>query len=170
MKSVSKSVRSTAYHEAGHAFVACYFRLATHSISIKPEKGVSDGHLHYQNPLAGVDLHRDYSDEARFKAEKLMIICFAGPTAQRHYNPKGARKYHAEHDMEIVDKLMMRIAGGSKETMKAHHKWLSLKTLDIVSDPIHWGTISRLAEALIERGSLTEEEIDKLVYSPSTSL
>jgi hypothetical protein len=164
MKSVSKSVRSTAYHEAGHAFVACYFRLATHSISIEPEKGESDGHVRYQNPLAGVDLNRDYSDEARFKVEKLMIICFAGPAAQRYYNPKGVRKYHAEHDMEIVDKLMMRFAGGSKETMKAHHKWLSLRALDIVSNPEYWQTISNLAEALIERGSLNKEEIHKLVY------
>ena len=164
MKSVSKSVRSTAYHEAGHAVVAGYFSLSAYYISIDQKKGESDGCAYYQNPLVDIDLNRNHSDEVHLKAEKLIIICLAGPAAQRHYNPKGVRKYHAEDDMEIVDKLMMRFAGGSKETMKAHHKWLSLRTLDIVSDPIHWRTISRLAEALIERGSLNKEEIHKLVY------
>jgi hypothetical protein len=170
MKSVSKSVRSTAYHEAGHAFVACYFRLTAYSLSIESEKGKSDGHVYYQNPLAGIDLNSDHSDDVRLKAETLMIICLAGPVAQRYYNPRGFRKYHAEDDRELAEKVSMQMGGGSKDIIEDHLTRLSLKARDIVQDPMNWQSISRLAEALIERGELNKAEINKLVNLQSTSL
>jgi ATP-dependent Zn protease len=77
---------STALHEAGHAVIARSLGLKVHSATIVPAPGI-DGKVEHANPLRGIHLDYDGSDRARRRAEIAIIVCLAGPAAQRRHKP-----------------------------------------------------------------------------------
>ncbi len=92
-------LRATAYHEAGHMVAAWRMHVKIHTATIVPTEDY-EGCVHHESPLRGIKLDVDGSDRAEIKANKMVLICLAGPAAQRHYNPRSldssVRRWHGE--------------------------------------------------------------------------
>ena len=81
---------ATAFHEAGHAVVAWRRGLKVHSATIVPTKDYSGM---VRRGSLGVRLDIDGSNRARLRAESAIVVCLAGPAAQRRHNPRSWRAY-----------------------------------------------------------------------------
>ena len=152
----TKALRSTAYHEAGHAVMAWHEGLSINEISIVPDHK-SSGRIIHANPLRGIHLDMDNSNRARIRAESAIRVALAGPIAQRHYNPRGFQHRHAESDYELAKDRILYITGSGEEA-NAYMNLLEIQTRQIVTG-LHWSLVDYLAKALLERQRLSRKEI-----------
>jgi hypothetical protein len=147
---------ATAFHEAGH--VAAAWR---HGVTIVPTPGFR-GHIWHANPLRGIHLDYDGSDRARLRAEVGIIVCLAGPEAQRRFSPRSWRSYHGATDHEMAVDLAMSL-NGSNEASSAHLKWLAIVTRDEIA--ALWPLVEKVAHALVRKRTLTATEVKTLLAS-----
>jgi hypothetical protein len=153
--------RATAYHEAGHAVIACRSRIKLRSVTIVPGNGYS-GRVEHVSPLRGIHLDVDGSNKARMKAEAAIIVSLAGPAAQRRYNPRSLRAWHSSSDYELASGLALRL-NRDEESAAAYLKWLGMVARQSVE--AQWRFIEKLAGALLDRESLSGSEILAVLMS-----
>lgn len=156
------SREATAYHEAGHAIIAWNLGYQPTTASIEAGND-SVGQVRHENPFPGISFKFDGSDIARLKIERAIMICLAGPLAQKRYRRSSWRRWHGAADYATATELALR-ACGSNEIASAFLKWLELRTKSLVAD--HWRTIERVAIALLQRSTLSHDEIASLVLKP----
>jgi ATP-dependent Zn protease len=157
-KSNKKDVR-VAYHEAGHVVAAVVVGLSPHSASIVPDID-TDGRVRHKKPFHGINLEVDNSDRARLRVERNIIICFAGPSAQRKHQPRSWRTWHGQTDFETAVDLAGRVSGSDAEA-DAFLKWLNERAVALVN--FHWESVERVATALLARRTLNAAEIKHIV-------
>jgi hypothetical protein len=159
---MAMSREATAYHEAGHAVAAWSvgYRPTTASIEAGND---SVGQVRHEEPFPGISFEFDGSDMARLKIERAIMICLAGPIAQKRYRRSSWRKWHGVADYATATELALR-ACGSSDIARAFLKWLALRAESLVDD--HWSAVERVAIALLKRSTLTHDEIASLVSKP----
>jgi hypothetical protein len=118
------------------------------------------GHIIQTNPLDGFQLNPDSSDEARLRIESLITICFAGPIAQKRYNPRSWRRAHGEWDYEKIAELGLRVCG-SAEQASAFIRWREIVACDMVR--AHWPRIQLVAGQLLKRENLSHTDLDAII-------
>jgi hypothetical protein len=158
-KRSTSQVEATAYHEAGHAVIAYMLGYQPQSVTIVPAVDTA-GHIIQTNPLHGFQLDIDGSDEARLRIESLITICFAGPIAQKRYNPRSWRRAHGEWDYGKITELGLGVCG-SDEQANAFIRWREIVARDMVR--AHWLRIQLVAGQLIERESLSHTDLDAII-------
>jgi ATP-dependent Zn protease len=156
---------ATAYHEAGHAVAAWTLGYRPTTATILAA-GDSAGQVRHENPFPGISLEFDGSDRTRLRVERAIMICFAGPVAQKRYRPTSWRGWHGAADYATAAELAFRVCG-SREIASAFLKWLDLRAGSLIAD--HWDAVERVAAALLERGALGHEEIASLMAARSTA-
>jgi hypothetical protein len=152
---------STAFHEAGHVVAAWRHGLKVHSVTIVPTPEFR-GRIWHANPLRGIRLDYGESNRARLRAEVGIIVCLAGPEAQRRFSPRSWRSHHGATDHEMAVDLAMRL-NGSDEASSAHLKWLSIVTRDEIA--VLWPLVEKVAHALVRERTLTATEVKTLLAS-----
>jgi hypothetical protein len=156
----SKSqIEATAYHEAGHAVIAFLLGYRPQSVTIVPTFDTA-GHIIQDNPLHGFQLDLDGSDEARLRVETVITICFAGPIAQKRYNPRSWRRAHGQWDYEKIAELALRVCGSSEQAT-AFIRWREIVACDMVK--AHWPRIQLVAGQLLERENLSHADLDAII-------
>ena len=110
----------TAFHEAGHVVAAWRRGLKIHNVTIVPGPGFQ-GMVKHSPPMRGIRLDCDGSNRARLRAESAIVVCLAGPEAQRRHSPRSWRSYHGARDHEKAVDLAMSL-NGSDEAVNAHLK------------------------------------------------
>ena len=121
--------------------------LKVHSVTIVPTPEFR-GHIWHANPLRGIHLDYDGSDRARLRAEVGIIVCLAGPEAQRRFNPRSWRAHHGAGDHEKAADLVLNL-NGPDETANAHLKWLSIVARDEIA--VLWPVVEKVAHALVRK-------------------
>ena len=160
MKRPSKSqIEATAYHEAGHAVIAYMLGYRPQSVTIVPTVDWA-GHIVHANPLYGFQHDIDGSDEARLRVESFMTICFAGPIAQKLYNPRSWRRAHGQWDYDKIAELSLRVCG-SPEQAAAFIRWREITARDMVR--AHWLRVQLVAGQLLQRQRLSHTDLDAIV-------
>ena len=152
-----------AFHEAGHVVVARIKGMPIHKATIIPERDTI-GHVEYANPLRGVKLDRDDSDQARLCAEHAIIILFAGPAAQRKYSPRSWRFCHGKGDFEELADLAWRIYRSDAD---AQLERLYRKAKDLVAE--HWRDVVITPEALVKEQTLEQERIEEILEAAAST-
>jgi hypothetical protein len=153
-----KRMREIAHHEAGHAVVA--FR-DNHSviqevwISVTPIDGAY-GKVVRQNSVADKDLTD--SENSEWHTDE-MIICCAGPEAERRYNPK--RTEMEMSDRLELDRLVNAAIGLNQQGKEKQKRWAKINAKALVDR--EWSAIEKVATSLFERGRLTGEEVAHLI-------
>jgi hypothetical protein len=109
-----------------------------------------------ESPLVDAGLDFDGSDHARNRVERAIMICLAGPIAQRHFAPRSWRHWHGGPDYLTAFDLAFRV-NGSPRAAKTHMKWLEVRTQDLLESL--WGNVESIAGDLLIRGTLSPEEI-----------
>jgi hypothetical protein len=154
-KRSAAALEATAFHEAGHAIAAWHAGLEIHSATIVPTPSL-DGCVTHANPLYGVRLDYDGSDEARLRAEAAIVVLLAGPAAQRRHNPRSWRSWHGASDHERAVDLATSL-NSSDRAVSAHLAWLAILASDQVDSL--WDLVERVARELVERHTMSGAEI-----------
>jgi hypothetical protein len=149
----------TAFHEAGHVVAAWRRGFKIYSVTIVPTSEFR-GHLQHANPLRGIHLDYDGSPRARLRAEAGIIVCLAGPEAQRRHSPRSWRSYHGARDHEKAADLAMSL-NGSDEAANAYLDWLAIVTRDEIA--LLWPLVKKAAHALVARRTLTAAVVKALL-------
>lgn len=151
----SKNLQSAAYHEAGHA-VACWkLRIGIKEISINSDASGSITHT----PVLKLDENYDKRSGRRARVESMVMVCMAGPIAQKLFNTRGYRHYHSESDREGIDYFLSQQTGGFDKEFYAYRHLLEIRTENLLKQPLHWGMVKALAEALLKTKVLKRKKI-----------
>lgn len=155
-------ILAAAYHEAGHAVMCHMLGIRLKSISIGMDELYSGETEHADlmsalMPIGVRDLH------ARLKMEKAVMLCMAGPLAQRKSARAGASADDGgTFDIEIASKLALR-SFGSRKTAVAYlafiREWVSRQW----QEPRVWAAVERLARALIKARKLSGRQADAII-------
>jgi hypothetical protein len=155
-----RTCTSTAYHEAGHAVIAYHVAVKVQTVTIVPGSEYL-GLCHHAKVIRGKYPEADYSDRTRLRMEKLGMIALGGPIAQRLYNPRSVRRYHASSDYRAVADVALQVSGGSTGQAEAWMRWLEIRTSDALR--LRWIVVEALAEELMERRTLAGRTLCDLI-------
>jgi len=151
-----------AYHEAGHAVAAHVLQHgpAPMYVTIVPD-GVTRGHVR-PRPV------RPQGDPASTMEVSLMemVVRFAGPIAQIRHNPSSWQPINGYSDWHVACRLAILISRGMRVLGSDMDPRRQARTL-LVAAAVEagrlvereWVLIERLARALVDRKTLTGEEI-----------
>jgi len=159
--------RATAYHEAGHAVIGEALGVHMKTTSIVPGEGF-DGQVRFRRVLRASDLDGSGNgDRTRLRIERQIMVSYAGEAAQRRHRPRSVRPHHYQSDYQIIADLL-RSLWAPGPSADAFAKWLALRTAEMVA--LHWPQIKRVAAALMERGSLSGEEVREAMWGPQRAV
>ena len=164
-----------AYHEAGHAIVARVLgrRVPVATIVVDEERG-SAGHVHHEwaQDLNELECEGGNDEEENADVERKRQVIFeheamvalAGRAAQRRFLGERANEdvLHetATSDRRFVLDMLDRLAGRDDDELRnAWWKLLELRTERLLTK--HWPAVEYMASCLLERKTLTGEEIDE---------
>ena len=147
-----------AYHEAGHAVVAIGLGAKVKSVSIAG-KSVS---------IAGGGGITDVRyGRGEMREERAILIMLAGPYAQRRYAPRSSWRgdshagFRSGYDFDNVTGLIFERHGKGK-LAETYWRYMEARAEELVEQ--NWKYIGQVAEALLQRETLTGEEMRELFW------
>jgi ATP-dependent Zn protease len=157
-----QGLRATAYHEAGHAVAAWHVHLRFRRISIVPNG--AEGTLG-KVVLAGLrvtesDLY-DMAPRTRDLFERRIIVSLAGEEAERLVSGRISR-HSGSRDREHVAELLFQMIASDEEA-SSYLKWLSARTRTLIRAEQNRPLLDALANALLERRTLTGTTVRALL-------
>ncbi len=170
MGRIDRRLKSTAFHEAGHAVAVFQMNIPIRKVTIVPEgdalgyvlrSGVSfpkkvrqtlesssRGTIRYCFP-------HEFA-RAQYLAERHAMYCLAGIEAQRQFDPKSVRHYHWRQDRESALQGLYYIVGDDEVPL--YWRLLRQRTMNLLTLPGAWAAIRTLAKELIRRKTLSGNE------------
>jgi hypothetical protein len=150
----------TAYHEAGHAFVATYLGGRVLSVTIDPDW--DDG------PKRSGDTQVSWKKSAQSSkqlAEKLVLVALGGPVAEMIYSgdpfhPAAVAEWAG--DWSAAWETAAEI-WPDQQTRMAKLEDLTRGLYAICSDENHWAAIGDLADGLLAHELLERDEVEEIV-------
>ena len=161
---ITKKLKATAYHEAGHCVAASSFGLSIESVSIHSDAG-SYGRL------KGKEWFKwNAVQPARIAKNRLIaIVSLAGPEAETKF--LGRRNKTGALDDEFKCYKYAHDLTRSPTQAKALFSYFQicakeLFTTHLGNDTKWWPCVERVAEGLLEKGLLDQKQVISLMYSP----
>ncbi len=151
-------LRSTAYHEAGHAVAAYWHRIRLDGATIEPDAD-SQGKVRHGNPLA--KLRPDVGEtgrRGRERMEALVLTALAGPAAQRRFSSLGVRSWHGRQDFKSAVDLVSYFVGSDAE-LDAYLRLMSVRANAFVALPDVWAAIRIVAARLVRQRGMGRAEL-----------
>ena len=153
----TKALESTAYHEAGHAVAAYRHGMKVKRLTIVPSGDALGSHQSHAY-FTGINLEYDGGAREQRRAENFALVCFAGPAAQRRFNPKGYRSYHGADDIHQALGMLGYLAGDD-EILAAYWKLVDLQARAFIESAVNWRTVEHLATVLLDQRTMTGTEV-----------
>ena len=100
----------------------------------------------------------ELTDAKRLTAERYAIFALAGLEAQRWYRASSVRRYHASSDYRNAVDVIYYFAPDDEE-LEAYLRLLRIRARNIVALPLVWGWIEAPASALMEKRTLSREDV-----------
>jgi hypothetical protein len=159
-----KNLVVSAYHEAGHAVIdrKLGFKVKRVTIIPDPKLGAAGQVNNRYLCLSRVQFDNSYGS-IRTRCHNWIIGAFAGEEAQRRHNPRSVRSHHGAHDRKQISEILGRLHGENSEVIKHAYSYLQAEARKLVAYPITWRKIEDLAKALLERKTLSGEEVDDIL-------
>lgn len=161
---MSKKRRAaTAYHEAGHAVVAVEERLGIRLVTIVPNEELLGFVLEAPLPR---DFKPDIGMNSRIRnrIESEARVCFAGHIAQKRAYPRSHRL--DGRDIQRAVDLVSYLVPQSK-VLGAYLNLLYLQAENLVD--FNWQEIEAVANALLERDTISGSEVRRIVMDTKTT-
>ena len=161
----TKALRSVAYHEAGHAVAAWEVSLPIKTLSIVPEADTA-GRLVHPPYFKGVHPDADTSPCVQRRIENMVFVCYAGPEAERRFNPKGLWKDHAQGDWKQAIEILTHQVG-SDEELEAYCNLMRIRAKNFIALDHVWEDIEKLADELLVRQKMSGRDVDAVLQGKS---
>lgn len=150
----------TAYHEAGHAFLAVYLGASLRVVTIEPDR--DDGPARFGDTQIVWD-RRELSD--REYCERAVLVILAGPVAEmiyrgEPYHPgfvaEWAEDWSTAWDLaaQLVPDEPKRLALLEQTTAKLHA---------LLREDCHWAGLAAVVDNLLAHGLLEGEEVAEIL-------
>ncbi len=177
---ITKSPESVAYHEAGHVIAAHRMSIAgfIEKVTILPVNEMTLGGVTTKGQdeyLQAADvrqllkeelsedvkriLEENIRDIQRIRRERYTIYLLAGGVAQEKFNPQ---EFNAG-DIEVDRGQVRKQLGGNSEELAHYIPLQEMRTKRLLSDENVWSEVELIANALLERKTLTGAELADLL-------
>ena len=163
-------LQCTAYREAGHHAMKWEFGFSLGKVTIKPD--LENNRLGYS-----ADHHPPFKKETIqrlweydrptpgqvCRIENRVMVCLAGREAERIFRPKKKGLCGASKDYEQAQNLLHILVDEASPEFPVYWKLLWLRTQGVLKSPMVWTAVEGLAQALLERETLTRKEAKQLI-------
>ncbi len=154
-------LKSTAYHEAGHAVAHYFLHLPFKYLTIEPEKD-SLGHVKGFPPPKSFRPEIDEDTKTLNRIEKNIIAYYAGNATEFIHTGK-LNKIGVGSDNQNAMDLAINYCGGPEET-EAFLNWMWERTINWLQNPSsHWNAVETLAQELLKKRRLTSKEAKQII-------
>lgn len=140
-----------AYHEAGHAVVACELHRRFEYVTIVPTDG-SRGSVR-PTPLRNFQPDGILDRRTCALVQREVMWFVAGSIAEKLHTGRGDWKVGARGDIHEAFNLA-EYATSSDEEAGAYVGWLRERTMNMLQQPILWASVEALATALLEQKTI----------------
>lgn len=153
---------AAAYHEAGHAMMCRIMGFKLQSISIIADELVS-GQTTHEKSMRSAKAKIEDTDRARSTMEKTIMVCLAGPSAQKKYALNNLADDHGGAiDADTAFDLALRLFR-SKRTAAAYIKFAEEWVRQKLEEPTTWAAVEALARALVEQRKLSGRQAESIL-------
>lgn len=153
---------AAAYHEAGHAVMCRLMHLRVGAIRIGLD-AAGGGETMHENPFRHRGASRRAAGPTRLQVEKAVMLCLAGPMAQRKYEaPVGARDDGGALDLDTALGVAMRFFR-SKRTADAYLAFARAWVAQKFDEPMVWAAVENLARALMRQRTISGRKAAAIV-------
>jgi ATP-dependent Zn protease len=144
-----------------HAVADWKFGFKIKQVTIVP----SDGALGTAK-TKGLQLRRLEHEKLTGKHYHDMIVTLlAGEEAQRRFNPRSMRRHGAASDHRSAKEVLIRLHEDAEKECFHAFRYLRARARNFISNPQNWRLIEDLAKALLERRTLTGEEVNDVLQA-----
>jgi hypothetical protein len=162
-----KRLEATAYHEAGHAIAAWWLQLPFKRVTITPNADAGSlGHLLHDRAPKWFNPEIKAGDRQRLRAERHIITGFAGQIAEGKYRGRRPRYGMDSDNSQAVN--MATYFCISTDTTEALLHFCFLSSRDLIAK--WWWAVEAVALALLDRTTLSCEEVKEVIHSESDRL
>ncbi len=169
-----------AYHEAGHAAVVHHFGWEVWECTVFPQATDEDGRsigyeenqelgrTRFDNPCYPPKMGCQLDARNKKNIERAGTVCYAGLAAEVLYDPacKESAETWAGGDFQDASDLFRGRFGSDLDGWDRTEIRCMNRAHRLVADPAIWKNIQRIAQALLEKGTLNQEEFERVI-SPS---
>ena len=146
-----RTLKSTAYHEAGHAVVSIATGLPFDSVTITPGDGYRGALVYSQ----GFSIFGEKSTQEIALAKKAILVSLAGSIAEEKLNGRYSQM-SAVVDMFNAEALALQLAKNPDAYLNRKRN----EARQIITD--EWSFVVRLAESLLNRKILSYADVIEL--------
>ncbi len=79
------------------------------------------------------------------------------------FNPGSVEPHQSEHDWDSVYESLERLAEKRGASMGAIRADLTVRTVEVLSDPLVWRAVSAIAKSLLESEKLRGHEVTTII-------
>jgi ATP-dependent Zn protease len=147
----------TAYHEAGHAFVAHYVGARVRSVTIEPDW--DDGPLRHAD--VQIEWPRGRFSEREF-AERSVLVALAGPVTEmihrgEPYHPGFVAEWAA--DWQLAWEAAARLVPRERKRL-AFLEQSTVELYRVLDHATHWAAVAALVDELLAHETLDAEMVE----------
>jgi hypothetical protein len=155
------TVERTAYHEAGHVFVALSYRRPIVSATIERSENALGELVHRKAPRW---FQPDTNLDARSEIwiHRTIQICLAGVIAEHIFTHKRMNHVGASHDYGVAAELALRVSLDGRDA-SAMLSWLRIRTELWLRGEYAWQRVDAVAKALLDRKTLRGYELKRVL-------
>jgi ATP-dependent Zn protease len=149
---------TVAVHEAGHAVAAVHYGIDFDHVTIIPNAEFHQGGRVKLNPVP------EYASSSKTKNdppairfwENYLVMTLAGPAAHKKRHPHAHWGGYAIGDIGQASRLIEDMHS-DRDVRNAYYKYIEARAKAFVET--YWYAIEAVATALVERGTLSDEEV-----------
>lgn len=153
---------ATAYHEAGHVVMFIFLTRTFDVVTILPSdfwKGIVIGPARSPDTFQDLEINMDYNT----MIEEVML-CLSGPIAEEIY--RGIRPESGfESDYAQLSDFVLRLIVDERE-QELFFDWIEFRVKGILT--AKWKAVQAIAEALLEKESLTKKNVFEILMAAQT--
>jgi hypothetical protein len=159
------------HHQAGHAVADSKLGFKIKQVTIVPcdeSKGTATSTgLRVLRLLRRLEYERITARKGKLisNGHDLIITLLAGEEAQRRFDPRSIRRHMSVGDYQSAKEVLMRLHQDAEKECFYAFKYLRARARNFISDPKNWRLIEDLAKALLERQTLTGEEVNDVIQA-----
>lgn len=165
MRQTEKSLRKTAYHEAGHVVAAVVEGIRFRSVTIRPDADTLGRVMFRKWPVwAMPDSPRYNQQRARSWFESRARIALAGRMAEEYHTKQLAPRHTHAQDYRAVVNFAYEVCG-FKDECDAWIEYLYLGARNRLIRKPYWAAVRALANELMKQKTIGEAEARRIIAS-----